>query len=178
MMVGDRIVKRIALLLPALFIASCSPSGTTATKGQLPEDEKYNQALEYYTLTQGADPNCPADSREAAMQRARRIQELKAALRTWQQETTDKRVAAKDREEVRRILEDLFRDPVARQSMTIKTRDLDQCEQVTIQFYNRNRAVVSVMFYNRGPTAQAGLDLYLFKHEGQWRIVHRVDWIA
>ncbi len=33
------------------------------------------------------------------------------------------------------------------------------------------------MFFDRGPTAQAGLDVYLFKYEGTWEIIHRTDWI-
>jgi len=180
-------VKHILPVLVVLLAASCGSSQKgSARKGQSePQDEKYNQALEYYTLTRklGVDPNSPADSlrsrhaSEMDKQTAKRIVTLLEGLRSWRVETPDARVPRKDQQEMERILEFVFQDPVSRGQMVIKTYDLKMCEQVAYQFYNKNRCLVSVTFYNRGPMIQGGLDLYAFKHEGRWVIIHRVDWL-
>jgi len=184
-MTGDRIVKRILPLLAALLAASCSSSNKGPAESA-PEDEKYNQTLEYYTLTHapGADPNRPAakprgrPTSEIDRQTAGRLLTLQAAIRAWRQEKPDARVTVKDRKEIQRIVQRVFEDPVSRARMIIKTYDLKLCERITYQFYNKNRCFVCVLFYDRGPRIQAGLDLYLFKHNGKWEIVYRTDWIG
>ena len=188
-MTGDQTVKRVLPVLMALLAASCSSSEKgSARKGQpAAQDEKYDQALEYYTLTRGreGDPNGLAAGgsrgrRASALDRqtARRMLILQQAMRDWGQERPDARVASRDREAAEWIVERVFRDPVSRNQMVIKTYDLKLCEKVSYQFYNKNRCVVNVVFYNRGPMIQAGLDLYLFKYKDRWEIVHRVDWIG
>lgn len=177
-------MKRILPLLMLWLVASCSPSN----KGKsAPEDEKYNQALEYYTLThrQGADANDPTGKpREKPMSEidratGKRLLTLQEAIRAWRQEEPDRRGAAvKDRKEVEQIVKRVFDDPVSRARMVVKTYDLKLCEGITYQFYNKNRCFACVLFYDRGPRLQAGLDLYLFKHNGQWEIVLRTDWIG
>lgn len=167
-----------------LLVASCSSSnkGSASTA----EDVKYNQALEYYTLTHASatDANGPADRprvrrvSEVDAQTAQKLASLRDAIRTWRHEQPDRRVAVKDQKEVRRLVEGVFADPVSRSRMVVKTYDLKLCEGITSQFFNKNRAFVNVMFYDRGPRMQAGLDLYLFKHDGKWEIVYRVDWLS
>jgi hypothetical protein len=177
-------MRRILPLLIFLLVASCSPSNKGSTKSA-PEDVKYNQALEYYALTHapGTDPNRPAESlrgrptSEMDLQTAGKLVILRDAIRAWRHETPDRRVAVKDRKAVERLLEQVFDDPVSRSRMVVKTYDLKLCEGITYRFYNKTRGLVSVMFYDRGPNLQAGLDLYLFKHDGKWKIVYRVDWI-
>lgn len=184
-MAGDRTVKRILPLLMLLLVASCSPSNK-GSASSAPEDEKYDQALEYYTLTHapGADPNRPADgprgrpTSEIDVRTARRLLTLQEAIRAWRHEKPDRRVAVKDHKEVERLLERVFDDPISRSRMVVKTYDLKLCEGITYQFYNKNRGFVCVLFYDRGPRLQAGLDLYLFKHDGTWEIVYRTDWIG
>ena len=184
-MAGDRIVKRILPLLMLLLVASCKSSNTGAAKSA-PEDVKYNQALEYYTLTHvpGLDPNRPADglrgrpTSDIDARTAARLRVLQEAIRAWQREKPDRRVAVKDRKEIEQIVQRVFDDPVSRARMVVKTYDLKLCEGITYQFYNKNRCFACVLFYNRGPRLQAGLDLYLFKHDGKWEIVYRVDWIS
>jgi len=182
-------VKRVLPVLMALLVASCSSSEKgSAGKGQpAAQDEKYDQALEYYTLTHGqeGDPNGLAGGRsrggrapELDRQTAKRMLSLQQAMRDWRLEKPDARVASKDRQAAEQIVERVFRDPVSRGQMVIKTYDLKLCEKVSYQFYNKNRCLVNVVFYNRGPMIQAGLDLYLFKYKDQWQIVHRVDWIG
>jgi hypothetical protein len=186
-MAGDRIVKRTLPVLVLLLVASCSSSQKgSAGKGQSdPQDEKYNQALEYYTLTHklGTDPNSPIDglhTRPASgldKQTARRMVSLLEGLRAWRAETPDAHVPHKDQEEMERLVELVFQDPMSRGQMVIKTYELKMCERVAYQFYNKNRCLVSVTFYNRGPMIQAGLDLYAFKYNDRWQLIHRADWI-
>lgn len=181
-------MKRIVPVLVALLVASCSSlEKGSAGKGQsAAQDEKYNQALEYYTLTneQGVDPNGPTGrprgrpGSEVDMRTARRLRNLQEAVRAWRVEKPDARVPRKEREEMERLVERVFQDPASRARMVIKTCELKSCERVSYQFYNKNRCFVGVMFYDRGPRIQAGLDLYVFKHKGQWEIVYRVDWIG
>jgi hypothetical protein len=181
-------VRRIVPVLVVLLVASCGPlNNGSAKKGQpAPQDEKYDQALEYYTLThmQGADANDPNGKRrekpfsEISRQTAKRLLTLQEAIRAWRLEKPDARVAAKDEKEIDRIVDDIFQDPVSRTRMVVKTYDLKLCEGVKHQFYNKNRCFVSVLFYDRGPRMQAGLDLYLFKYKGKWEIVLRTDWIG
>jgi hypothetical protein len=188
-MTGDQIVKRVLPVLMTLLVASCSSSEKgSAGKGQpAARDEKYDQALEYYTLTHGqeGDPNGLAGDgsrgrRAPALDRqtARRMLNLQQAMRDWRLDKPDARVASRDREAAEQIVERVFRDPASRSQMVIKTYDLKLCEKVSYQFHNKNRCLVNVVFYNRGPMIQAGLDLYLFKDKDQWRIVHREDWIG
>ncbi len=176
---GDRIVRRILPLLTVVLIASCD-STDSAKKGQAaPPDVKYNQALEYYTLTheeQGGRRRWKQVSQIDA-ETARRLLELQRAVEAWQDEKADTRVVGKDRRDIAQIIEDLFDDPASRMRMVLKTCDLEECERVITRFYNKNRCFVRVMFFDRGPTAQAGLDVYLFKYEGTWEIIHRTDWI-
>ncbi|MBN1507274.1 MAG: hypothetical protein JW955_10535 [Sedimentisphaerales bacterium] len=181
-------MKCILLVLVAMLVASCeSANRSSADKGQsAPRDEKYSQALEYYTLTheQGVDPTSPLKelrekpASEIDRQTATRLLTLQEAIRGWRLEAPDSRVAGKDKREVRQIVESLFEEPVSRSRMVVKTYDLKMCERVTYQFYNKSRCFVNVMFYDRGPRIQAGLDLYLFKHDGGWLIVYRTDWIG
>jgi len=181
-------VKRVLPVLMALLIASCnSLNQGSAGKGQsAPQDEKYDQALEYYTLTheQGVDSNGQASRprekpvSEIDRETAARLPTLQEAIRAWRSEKPDSHVAGKDKKEVEQIVEGLFLEPASRSRMVIKTYDLKLCEQVTYQFYNKNRCFANVMFYDRGPRIQAGLDLYLFKHNGKWEIVYRIDWIG
>lgn len=180
-------MKHILPVLVVLFVASCGSSQKgSAGKGQSdPQDARYNQALEYYTLTRklGVDPNSPVDGLHTRptsgldKQTGKRMVSLLEGLRAWRVETPDARVARSDQQEMERLVEFVFQDPMSRGQMVIKTYDLKMCERVAYQFYNKNRCLVSVTFYNRGPMIQAGLDLYAFKHEGQWVIIHRVDWI-
>jgi len=182
-------VKCILPVLIILLVASCSSSEKgSARKGQAAaQDERYEQALEYYTLTHGreGDSNSPASGTSGGRttprldrQTAKRMLILQQAMRDWRQEKPDVRVASKDREAAERIVERVFQDPASRNQMVIKTYDLKLCEKVSYQFYNKNRCVVNVVFYNRGPMIQAGLDLYLFRYKDRWEIVHRVDWIG
>ncbi len=182
-------MNRILLLSMALLIASCnSPDKGSAGKGQVAaQDEKYDQALEYYTLTHepSADPNDSTGGKlrskqasEIDPQTARRMLSLQEAMLSWRTEKPDTRVAGKDREAVKDLVERVFQDPASRGRMVIKTYDLKLCEKVSYRFYNKNRCLVSVVFYNRGPMIQAGLDLYLFKYKDKWEVVHRVDWIG
>jgi hypothetical protein len=184
---GDRIVKRVLPVLVVFLIASCNSSQKgSAGKGQSdPQDEKYNQALEYYTLTHklGTDANSPVDGLHTRptsgldKQTGKRMVSLLEGLRAWRVETPDARVPRKDQEEMERLVEFVFQDPMSRGQMVIKTYDLKMCERVAYQFYNRNRCLVSVTFYNRGPMIQAGLDLYAFKYKDRWELIHRADWI-
>jgi len=182
---GDRIVRHMLPLLTILLIASCH-SVDSARKGQsTPQDVKYNQALDYYTLTheEQGDPNGPQGRRrwkqasEIDAQTAVRLLDLQQAVEAWKDEKPDNRVAGKDRRDIAKIIEDLFDDPASRARMVLKTCDLKECERVTTHFYNKNRCFVRIMFYDKGPRTQAGLDVYLFKHEGAWEIIHRTDWI-
>ncbi len=163
-----------------LLVASCNSSNRTGKS--VPEDEKYNQALEYYTLTHapGMDPNRPANRPSGLVdaRTVRRLVTLQEAIRAWRQEKPDAHVAVKDRKEIERIVDRVFEDPVSRARMVVKTYDLKLCEGITYQFHNKNRCFASVLFYDRGPRMQAGLDLYFFKHDGKWEIVYRVDWIG
>ena len=188
-MAGEQTVKRILPLLAALLVASCSSSEKgPAGKGQVAaQDEKYDQALEYYALTHepGADANDLTDgkprSRQASEidpQTARRMLSLQEAIRSWRIEKPDAGVPGKDRKAVKDLVERVFQDPASRGRMVIKTCELKLCEKVSYRFYSKNRCLVSITFYNRGPTIQAGLDLYLFKHKDRWQVVHRVDWIG
>jgi len=186
-MAGDRNVKRILPVLAVLLVMSCSSSQKgSAGKGQPDsQDQKYNQALEYYTLTHklGTDPNKPIDglyTRPALgldKQTGKRMVSLLEALRAWGMETPDTHVPHKDQEEMERLVELVFHDPMSRSQMVIKTYELKMCERVTYQFYNKNRCLVSITFYNRGPMIQAGLDLYAFKYNDRWQLIHRADWI-
>jgi hypothetical protein len=180
-------VGRVLLLCMALLAASCGPlGGGSARKSQAAEDEKYNQALEYFASTHEStgDPNHPIDTqREKPVSRideatAQRLFYLQGMLRAWRAEKPDTRVAGRDRQEIDRIIDGLFQDPASRARMVIKTRGLDLCEKVTVQFHNKNRCYVGIMFYDRGTAGQAGLDLYLFKYEGNWQLIYRVDWIG
>jgi hypothetical protein len=187
-MIGDRIVKWIVPVLAALLVTSCeSANRDSAGKGQsAPQDEKYSQALEYYTLTHepGVDPTSPLREQRARpvseidRQTAARLLTLQKGIRGWRLEKPDARVASKDKKAVKQIVESLFQEPVSRSRMVVKTYDLKLCERVTYQFYNKNRCFINVMLYDRGPRTQAGLDLYLFKHSGRWEIVYRIDWIG
>jgi hypothetical protein len=185
-MAGDQIVKRILPVLMALLASSCSSvENGSARKGQpAPTDERYNQALEYYTLTHEQDPSRPTDRpREKAYSQidketAKRLLALQEALKAWREEKPDTRVAAKDRKEVAQIVEGVFQDPASRARMVVKTYDLTVCDRVTQQFHNKNRCFANVMFFDRGPRMRAGVDLYLFKHQGRWEIVYRTDWIG
>jgi hypothetical protein len=187
-MAGDRIVKRIGPVLMALLVASCnSLNQDSAGKGQsAPQDERYSQALEYYALTheQETDPNGQTSKprgkpvSEIDPQTAGRLVTLQEAIRAWRLEKPDSHVAGNDKKEVERIVEGLFQEPASRSRMVVKTYDLKLCERVTYQFYSKNRCFANVMFYDRGPRIQAGLDLYLFKHNGKWEIVYRTDWIG
>lgn len=178
-------MKRIVPLLTILLVASCGSANKGKAKSA-PKDEKYDQALEYYTLTHvpGVDPNRPAimprgrSAAEFDRGTAAKLATLQAAIRAWRQEEPDARVAVADRKEVERILNRVFEDPVSRSRMIMKTYDLKLCEGISSRFYNKNRCFVCVLFYDRGPKTQAGLDLYLFKHDGKWTIVYRVDWIS
>lgn len=172
-------MRRILPLLTVVLIASCD-STDSAKKGQsAPLDVKYNQALEYFTLTheeQGGQRRWKQAS-EIDAETARRLLDLQQAVEAWANEKADTRVAGKDRRDIAQIIEDLFDDPASRMRMVLKTCDLEECERVTTRFYNKNRCFVRVMFYDRGVMAQAGLDVYLFKYEGVWEIIHRTDWI-
>ena len=180
-------MKRILPVLVVFVVASCNSSQNgSARKGEsAPQEEKYNQALEYYALTRklGTDPNKPIDglhTRSASgldKQTARRMVSLLESLRAWGMETPDARVPRKDQQEMERLVELVFQDPMSRGQMVIKTYDLKMCERVVYRFYNENRCLVSVMFYNRGPMIQAGLDLYAFKYQDRWELIHRADWI-
>lgn len=181
-------MKRIVPVLGMLLVVSCSPlNNGSARKGQsAPQDEKYDQVLEYYTLThmQGPDANDPTGKpREKPIaqinrQTAKRLLTLQEAIRAWRLERPDARVAVKDEKEIKRLVDDIFQDPVSRTRMVVKTYDLKMCERVKHQFYNKNRCFVSILFYDRGPRMQAGLDLYLFKYRDKWEIVLRTDWIG
>jgi hypothetical protein len=181
-------VRRIVPILAVLLVASCGPlNNGSARKGQpAPQDEKYERALEYFTLThlQGADANDPAGrprekpSSTIDRQTAKRLLTLQEGIRAWRSEKPDARVAGKDEKEIDRIIDQLFEDPASRARMVVKTYDLKLCEGVKRQFYNKNRCFVGVLFYDRGPRMQAGLDLYLFKYKGRWEIVFRTDWIG
>lgn len=186
-MAGDRIVRYVLLLWVALLVASCSPLGGSAGKGRdAPVDEKYNEALEYFTLTHEStgDPNHPIDAqREKPVSRidrptAQRLLSLQGALKAWRTEKPDSHVAGRDRREINEIIERLFENAASRDRMVVKTWDLKICEKVTIQFHNKNRCYAGIMFYDRGGAGQAGLDLYLFKYEGDWQLIYRVDWIG
>jgi hypothetical protein len=188
MATGDRIVKCVLPVLVALLAASCDSLGqNSARKGKsAPQDEKLNQAAEYYTLTheQSVDLTSPLWEQrdkpvsEIDRQTAARLLVLQEAIRGWRLEKPDSQVAGKDKKTVEQIVESLFQEPASRSRMVVKTYDLNLCERVTYQFYNKNRCFINVMFYDRGPRIQAGLDLYLFKHNGKWEVVYRIDWIG
>jgi hypothetical protein len=180
-------VKRTLPVLVVLLLASCNSSEKGAA-GKGPsdaQDEKYNQALEYYTLTHdpSADPNSPPGTRGRFTavfdaRTAKHMMSLQQAMKSWRLEKPDARVPRKDQEAVEQIVQRTFQDPMSRAQMVVKTYDLKLCEKVAYQFYNKNRCIVNIMFYNRGPMIQAGLDLYLFKYKDRWEIAYRVDWIG
>lgn len=167
---------------------SCSPlnNGAAKKKQSAPTDEKYDQAMEYFKLThvQGPDANDPAGrprerpSIDIDRPTARRLLTLREAIRAWRLETPDTRVANKDEKEIDRVIDDIFQDPMSRTRMVVKTYDRKLCQAVKPQFYNKNRCFVGILFYDRGPRMQAGLDLYLFNYKGKWEIVFRTDWIG
>lgn len=181
-------MKRIIPALVALLVISCGSSQKRPVEGEqaASQDAKYEQAVEYYTLTHGREgdsnalASAPRGKRGPTLDRqtAKRMLTLQQAMRDWKQETPDTRVPRADREAVEQVVQRVFQDPRSRSQMVVKTYDLKMCEKVSYQFYNGNRCLVNVMFYNRGPMIQAGVDLYLFRDKDQWQIVHRVDWIG
>ena len=183
-MAGDEAVRHGLLLLTGLLlVTSCS---STAKRGSpAPQDVSYNEAMEFYTLVYERPGYLDAlwekqragTSSEAEMETLRRYVQLEDAIEAWPKGTPDARVVARDRKDINGIIEQLFEDPASRAQMVLKTYDLDVCERVVVQFFNRNRCFVSVLFYDRGPTVQAGVNVYLFTREGKWTILHRSDWI-
>jgi hypothetical protein len=180
-------VKLILPLFAVLLVASCSaPDGSSAPKsGPSAEDVKFSQAMEYFTLRheKPADADTPMyrwrekRASEVDKQTAQRIAYLQEALKSWRYEMTDVDVSTKDRRSIGGIIEAVFRDPASRSRMTVKTWDLKLCERMAVHFPNKNRCVATIMFYDRGPTGQAGIDLYFLKYQGQWELIYRVDWI-
>jgi hypothetical protein len=180
-------VKLILSLFAVLLVASCNfPNGHSATtNGPSPDNEKFSQAMEYYTLTHEKPANADVPMRQwrekrpsqVDKQTAQRIVYLQEALQSWRREMVDASVTDKDRRSVGAIIEAVFRDPVSRSRMAVKTWDLKLCEGMTVHFPSKNRCVASIMFYDRGPAGQAGIDLYFLKYQGQWLLVYRVDWI-
>jgi hypothetical protein len=180
-------VKLILPLFAVLLIASCNSTGGNSTRkdGPSPEDEKFSQAMEYYTLTHEKPANADTPmsqwreklASQVDKQTAQRIAYLQEALQSWRRETVDARVTDKDRRSIGAIIEAVFRDPVSRSRMAVKTWDLKLCERMAVRFPGKNRCVASIMFYDRGPAGQAGIDLYLLKYEGRWELIYRVDWI-
>ncbi len=161
------------------------------------DDKKYRQALEHYALVCQVSenlrqrcPDAPVSEKEAkTMERAMSLQE---DIDMWQWDTPDAVVATEDREDVEKVIDNMCQGPPAWVHGSIpdvlfvsfsslpadkkSTFSRSPCERTTISFYNGNRCFADLLFYFDAPLAAAGLRIYLFKHEGRWKVCYCSLW--
>lgn len=171
-----------------MLLTSCTSSQKPSTTEQQPAtyDQKYEEAAELVTimheqgsflkaLAQKARDGSLSESEEKAL---RRYNYLQDAISRWAaDESPDVGVKEQDREDIDRIIDDHLVNPPPGAWKDAPT-SRDKCTEIITRIFNGNRCYVCIVFYNHGPLAASGTNLYLFKYKGQWEIISRSYWIT
>ena len=188
------------LALPLIVWRGLQEENSTMSDESSSHDEKYGQAMEFYALicrliSAASDLLARYEDGTISEEDKRDLERLwflGDAIEEWQLDAPDAVVAPTDREDVDRIIDNVFQGPPAWvpgtipddmleslyscRNARIPDYDRDSCRRITVSFYNGNRCFADILFYFDAPLAAAGLGMYLCKHEGQWKVCDAREW--